>query len=163
MRCFCHPNQPFRTVWDLVQVVLLLYLLVAVPLRVAFDVDVAFNTPAFWFDAVVDIYFIADVVVNFRTGFYHKSGILEINLRTIAIEYAKTWLALDVITCLPVTYVIMLIKWDTGGGGGGRHVKVFRVLRLLKLGKLLRVSDPGHTDPRRLNFELLESSPLQKF
>lgn len=140
MRFFCHPNQPFRTVWDLVQVMLLLYLLVAVPLRVAFDVDVDFNTAAFWFDVCVDIYFIADVVLNFRTGFYHKNGILEIDLRNIAVEYAKTWLTLDVITCLPVTYVIMLIKWDADGSESSRHVKVFRVLRLLKLGKLLRVA-----------------------
>jgi hypothetical protein len=133
LRFFCHPNQPFRTVWDGVQVVLLLYLLVAVPLRVAFDVDVEFNTFAFWFDVGVDIYFITDVVVNFRTAFYNKGGILEIDLRTIAIEYLKTWLVLDILTCFPVTYIIMLIKWDTDGGDGGRNVKVFRVLRCLCL------------------------------
>jgi hypothetical protein len=48
----------FRTLWDLVQVVLLLYLLVIVPLRVAFDVELDAGSPAFWLDVCVDIYFL---------------------------------------------------------------------------------------------------------
>ena len=44
LRCFFHPNEPFRTVWDFTQVILLLYLLVTVPLRVAFDTEVEFGT-----------------------------------------------------------------------------------------------------------------------
>jgi hypothetical protein len=49
--------------WDLVQVVLLLYLFIIVPVRVAFDVNIDAESPAFWLDVCVDIYF---VVVRYR-------------------------------------------------------------------------------------------------
>lgn len=52
-----------RTMWDLVQVVLLLYLFIIVPVRVAFDVNIDAESPAFWLDVCVDIYF---VVVRYR-------------------------------------------------------------------------------------------------
>jgi hypothetical protein len=48
MRWFCHPNMPFRTTWDLIQVCLLLYLLIIVPLRVAFDLNVDFASVAWY-------------------------------------------------------------------------------------------------------------------
>jgi hypothetical protein len=39
-RCFFHPNMPFRTSWDICQVALLIYLLLMVPLRVGFELEV---------------------------------------------------------------------------------------------------------------------------
>ena len=68
MRCFFHPNMPFRTSWDLVQVALLLYLLVLTPIRIAFGLDVEFGSVSFWVDTLVDIYFWTDIFVNFRTA-----------------------------------------------------------------------------------------------
>lgn len=58
MRCFFHPNLRFRVTWDLIQVLLLLYLLIIVPLRIAFDVEIAFGTGEFYFDMMVDAYFL---------------------------------------------------------------------------------------------------------
>ena len=140
MANFFHPNMPIRTGWDLVQVILLLYLLVVVPLRIAFGLDVEFGSGAFWFDAFVDIYFITDIFMNFRTGFYDARGVLVIDFGKIANNYFKGWFILDFITCLPVNYVMMVISWDTDSSGAGKEVKAFKVLRLLKLGKLLRVA-----------------------
>jgi hypothetical protein len=87
----------------------------------------------------VDIYFIIDIFVNFRTAFYDARGILEIDLVTIAREYAKTWLVIDVVTCLPISYVMILIN-GTDSAGDGKEVRAAKILRLLKLGKLLRVA-----------------------
>jgi hypothetical protein len=139
-KCFFRPNSQFRQVWDLVQVVLLLYLLVSVPLRIGFDMDVEFGTFGYFWDMFVDIFFLVDIWVNFRTAYYNKHGYLEIRLPSIARNYARSWLSLDVITCLPVPYAIMLIRWDTNASGSGSQMKAFKVLRLLKLGKLLRVT-----------------------
>jgi hypothetical protein len=137
---FFHPNLPTRTAWDLVQVVLLLYLLVVVPLRIAFGLEVEFGSPTFWFDAAVDVYFIVDIFMNFRTGYYDTRGVLVIKYSTIAKNYLKTWFVLDVVTCLPVSYVMMIIKNNTESAGAGKEVRAFKILRLLKLGKLLRVA-----------------------
>ena len=140
MSNFFHPNMPIRTGWDLVQVILLLYLLIVVPMRISFGLDVEFGTGAFWFDAFVDIYFIGDIFMNFRTGFYDTRGVLVIDFGKIANNYFKGWFLLDLITCLPVNYVMMLIAMDTDSSSTGKEVKAAKVMRLLKLGKLLRVA-----------------------
>lgn len=140
MANFFHPNMPIRTAWDLVQVILLLYLLIMVPMRIAFGLEVAFGTSAFWFDAFVDVYFIVDIFMNFKTGYYDARGVLVIDSGKIANNYFRSWFVLDFITCLPVNYVMMLIAWDTDSSNAGKEVKAFKILRLLKLGKLLRVA-----------------------
>ena len=140
MSRFFHPNMPMRTIWDLVQVVLLLYLLVIVPMRISFGLEVNFGSVGFWWDASVDVYFIADIFLNFRTGFYDARGHLVIDFSVIARSYMRGWFVLDFITCLPVSYIVMLVQTDTSGGAGGKSIRVFKVLRLLKLGKLLRVA-----------------------
>ena len=42
-------------------------MLVLVPLRIAFGLDVDFASGAFWLDACVDIYFIADIFMVSHT------------------------------------------------------------------------------------------------
>ena len=133
MSNFFHPNMPIRTGWDLVQVILLLYLLIVVPMRISFGLDVEFGTGAFWFDAFVDIYFIGDIFMNFRTGFYDTRGVLVIDFGKIANNYFKGWFLLDLITCLPVNYVMMLIAMDTDSSSTGKEVKAAKVMRLLNL------------------------------
>ena len=139
MRCFFHPNMPFRTTWDIVQVVLLLYVLIVVPLRVAFDVSVAFGGPGFWFDVCVDVYFIVDIAVNFRTAFFDTRGVIVIDNFTIAKNYLRTWFIVDAVTCLPISYIMMVIH-GTDASSNGKEVRAAKIVRLLKLGKLLRVA-----------------------
>lgn len=139
MRCFFRPNAAFRTIWDLVQVVLLVYLLISVPLRLSFAVDVEFGSFAFWFDVAVDVYFVADICINFRTPFYDSRGVLEIRPKAIAKEYLKTWFLIDFGTCLPISYVMMIIH-GIDSSDEGKSVRALKVLRLLKLAKLLRVT-----------------------
>lgn len=108
--------------------------------------------------------------MNFRTAFYDNRGVLIISKPEIARTYAQSWLALDVVTCLPISYVAMIAENDTDQAGAGkevhatptlprnnttaftlgrgaccslsRHLQVrsFKILRLLKLAKLLRIA-----------------------
>ena len=50
------------------QVLLLMYVLISVPLRLAFSIDAECGTPGFFIDLCVDVYFICDIFFNFRTG-----------------------------------------------------------------------------------------------
>ena len=130
----------FRTTWDLIQVLLLMYLLIVVPLRLCFEIEVEIGSFAFWFDVGVDVYFLTDIWVNFRTPHYHATtGLLVIDERDIAMNYCKTWLVIDVVTCLPVSYVMMLIH-GVEAASDGKSVRMLKVLRLLKLAKLLRIT-----------------------
>ena len=59
----------FRKKWDMIQVFALGYVALIVPIRTGFPTgDLAVNSFAWWLELVVDLYFIADIVVNFRTA-----------------------------------------------------------------------------------------------
>ena len=67
---YVNPDGRFRSSWDVFQVVVLCYLACATPYRVAFDAP-AYG-PAFWWEFFVDFYFIADVFLNFVTGYWEE-------------------------------------------------------------------------------------------
>eukprot|EP01050_Picozoa_sp_SAG11_P002008 SAG11_NODE_97_length_16960_cov_22.407405_2_plen_786_part_00 len=142
-RCFLRPESTFRTGWDLTQVVLLMYVLITVPLRIGFDIASDFGTWDFWVDLSVDVYFAVDILLNFRTAVYNNHGTLEIELGRIACLYLKSWFIIDILSCLPISYVTMIMAVysdndDSAGGAGS--VRLFKMLRLIRLFKFLRVA-----------------------
>jgi hypothetical protein len=74
-----------------------------------------------------------------RTGFY-SDGTLEMRPSAIASSYARGWLAVDVVSCLPIPYAVQTIAAVNGKKStGGNSTKLFKILRLLRLAKLLRL------------------------
>ena len=139
--CLVSPESRFRAFWDIAQVFLLFYVMLTVPLRIGFDIEVEFGTIAFWIDACVDAYFLVDIGVNFRTVHYDKHGVMVINRTKIMWNYLRGWCLVDVVSCLPISYISMAIENDSDvSGGGGREIRLFKMLRLLRLAKLLRIA-----------------------
>lgn len=95
------PNSPFRQRWDVFQAFLLLYVAVSVPYRICFD-DTA-PVLGFWFfvDAVLDIYFVVDVFLNFRTAIVTRDGEVVYEHKAVALRYLRSWFPIDFISCLP--------------------------------------------------------------
>ena len=56
----------FSAFWDFMQVVLLAYVVVAVPYQTGFDVGAELGTGLWWWELFVDSYFIIDIILNFR-------------------------------------------------------------------------------------------------
>jgi hypothetical protein len=59
-----HPRDKFTRATDVLSVVAILYTVIIVPFRLGFD---SFPTPdewQFWFDFVVDAFFITDIVLT---------------------------------------------------------------------------------------------------
>ena len=75
--CTRDPDGTFASIWDLVSVALLLYVSATVPLRAGFEVEIEIWSFGFFFDLVVDIFFVVDLSMNFRTAYYDKNGIRE--------------------------------------------------------------------------------------
>ena len=68
------PNGDFRGNWDLVQASFLLYIAVVLPYRIGFDDNVKLWSFFFWLDLAIDIYFVCDLFLNFRTAVsYHHT------------------------------------------------------------------------------------------
>jgi hypothetical protein len=131
-RCIRDPDSAWTALWHAVQVVLLLYISVVLPLRLAFAVEVGPRDPGFWADLVADCFFAVDLVLNFRTAYHDAvTGVREERPRKIAANYLAGWFAFDLLSCLPFQY------FQLEGGGAGKGVKA---LRLLRMAKMLRIA-----------------------
>eukprot|EP01043_Picozoa_sp_COSAG02_P001880 COSAG02_NODE_41_length_47431_cov_32.449204_23_plen_1095_part_00 len=131
--------------WDMVSVLFLFYVVVTVPLNTSFAIAHDLWSAMFFVDLVVDVFFISDVFLNFRTAFVDKHGHREGRPREIAKRYVKGWFVIDFVSCLPVQYLQYIVEASQGidpadGGGAGDQVKVLKSLRLMRLAKMLRVA-----------------------
>ena len=141
--CFFHPNSPWRTMWDVAMLPIFVQILIFVPYRLAFGIDVEPRDWDFWVDVGVDVYFLADLIINFRTAYYVGNGKLVTDSCKIAKEYLRSWFIIDFFSCLPITYVAMLVQHlQSNGqpqsqGNGGARLKMMKILRLMRLVKNL--------------------------
>jgi Ca2+-binding EF-hand superfamily protein len=150
-KCFFRPDghgpqANFRKVWDSVQVILLGYVALAVPYRTAFDIDIPLASQWWWIELCIDIYFVLDIFLNFRTAIRADDEELIIDYDEIRQRYLKGWFIIDLAACLPVTYIGLIANPGGDGtdevGGKLKALKIFRLLRLtkmLRLGRMKRV------------------------
>lgn len=143
-RCFFRPHGKgasvhFRQTWDLVQILMLFYVALVVPFRIGFHFESTPSEWIFWWEVVVDLYFWCDIVINFRTAYYDELNELIIDNRKICKEYLTGWFVLDFLSCLPLTYIgLMLNQNDTEAAGA--DLKILKVFRMVRLAKLLRLA-----------------------
>jgi Ca2+-binding EF-hand superfamily protein/CRP-like cAMP-binding protein len=141
-RCFFTPESTFRKSWDLMQALMLFYVALAVPLRIGFDRTAKLHSFMFYFEMLVDCYFYTDIFVQFRSAYFTIDKELIIDLKLIRRTYMRTWFPIDLLSCLPVNYIELGIKYSKGeqDAGTDQKVKLFKILRLLRLAKLLRLA-----------------------
>eukprot|EP01047_Picozoa_sp_COSAG01_P053632 COSAG01_NODE_5770_length_4043_cov_192.063118_1_plen_481_part_00 len=129
----------FRRGWDFLQVWVLLYISITVPYRSGFDRDTEAYSGTFWFEVLVDMYFIFDIFLNMRTAYRTDDGELITESRLIRQNYLKSWFAIDSISCFPISYIELLLHTEDGIGQQFKALKIFRLLRLAKMLRLARV------------------------
>ena len=67
------------------------YIAVIVPYRIGFDDNVQIWTFFFFLDLLVDIYFVIDVCLNFRTAVISRDGEILYKPQEIAQKYLRGW------------------------------------------------------------------------
>ena len=144
------PTAPRRLAWDFVVILpLVVYLSVIMPFRICFANDAKQGTGIFWFEVTIELIFILDLVINFRTGYFIeevlngesvKSLTVEFEPGKVALHYAKTWLLLDLSSAIPFTLMDALFA-SSGGADSLKFIKTLRLLRFLKLARLFKVED----------------------
>ena len=148
-----NPQSSFRISWDLTTVLLLFYILMTVPYRVAFEgIPTDFELFIEW---IVDIFFITDLIVNFRTGYIDNvRGEVVMHPRRIAVNYLRTWFVIDFLSSIPVDRFLPEASATSYGAAddssfdgqnlkvlkAGKAVKAFKLLRLAKLLRFLKLS-----------------------
>ena len=144
-----NPKNAFRMGWDLgVVMPLLVYLTIVMPFRLTFENEAPLFTPIYWWEFLIDMLFIIDIIFNFRTGIFvfvkgdDESGMneeqeqVEYDRYRVAVSYGKSWFALDVISGVPFGLLELIMSGDAGAL---KSAKSLKLLRFLKLGRLLKM------------------------
>uniref|UniRef100_A0A665W371 Voltage-gated delayed rectifier potassium channel KCNH4 n=1 Tax=Echeneis naucrates TaxID=173247 RepID=A0A665W371_ECHNA len=127
----------FKAGWDWLILLATFYVAVTVPYNVCFtaveireDGGSAARNPPSVSDILVEILFIIDIVLNFRTTYVSTSGQVVYDARSICIHYVTSWLFVDLIAALPFD---LLYAFNISVNFGVHLLKTVRLLRLLRL------------------------------
>ena len=144
---YINPESKAKRMWDLFVILLVLYVATVVPFSLCLIdkleseetgsadtmIDPQLSRTISICDKVSDVFFVLDLIVNFRTGELSPDGKLVRNARAIATEYASGWLAIDFISSVPPLFLD-----EESSGSAASVTSIFKCLRLLRMGKLAR-------------------------
>jgi len=133
------PNGPRKARWDWFVLLLVFYTSISVPFQLSFY---AFTNPEnnmafFVLDILIDLCFIVDVGVSWRTSYYDREGVLVTDYVLVRKQYLKFWFWIDIFASFPFQYVgdLILIGSDDTTPAAFKIPSLVKLLRVLRLGK----------------------------
>ncbi|XP_039380988.1 potassium voltage-gated channel subfamily H member 8 isoform X1 [Mauremys reevesii] len=122
----------FKAGWDWLILLATFYVAVTVPYNVCFigNDELSTTRSTTVSDIAVEILFIIDIILNFRTTYVSKSGQVIFEARSICIHYVTTWFIIDLIAALPFD---LLYAFNVTVVSLVHLLKTVRLLRLLRL------------------------------
>ena len=160
------PDSKFRAYWNVALAILIVYCGIQVPLELAFEQDMVDAMCGvgekrqlradcmdfqvwFWFNLMIDMWFIADIIVNCRTGFYVEGHLVKEDIEVLK-NYLKNSFVIDALGSFPINLVLIGVTGELygetqqegdseDGTDVGRVNRLLRMLRMTKLAKLARM------------------------
>ncbi|XP_041491841.1 potassium voltage-gated channel subfamily H member 6 isoform X3 [Microtus oregoni] len=138
---------PFKAVWDWLILLLVIYTAVFTPYSAAFllsDQDESQRgtcgytcSPLTVVDLIVDIMFVVDIVINFRTTYVNTNDEVVSHPRRIAVHYFKGWFLIDMVAAIPFDLLI----FRSGSDETTTLIGLLKTARLLRLVRVARKLD----------------------
>uniref|UniRef100_A0A8C9N4U1 Potassium voltage-gated channel subfamily H member 6 n=1 Tax=Serinus canaria TaxID=9135 RepID=A0A8C9N4U1_SERCA len=139
---------PFKAVWDWLILLLVIYTAVFTPYSAAFLLneeqveekrwDCSYSCdPLNIIDLIVDIMFIVDIVINFRTTYVNINDEVVSHPGKIAIHYFKGWFLIDMVAAIPFDLLI----FRSGSDETTTLIGLLKTARLLRLVRVARKLD----------------------
>ncbi|XP_041671760.1 potassium voltage-gated channel subfamily H member 4 [Cheilinus undulatus] len=122
-----------KALWDWLILLATFYVAVTVPYNVSFtpyEDSVTDARSTIVSDIAVEMLFIVDMILNFRTTYVSQSGQVVYESRSICIHYATTWFFVDLVAALPFD---LLYAFNITVTSLVHLLKTVRLLRLLRL------------------------------
>uniref|UniRef100_A0A8C7V978 Potassium voltage-gated channel subfamily H member 7 n=1 Tax=Oncorhynchus mykiss TaxID=8022 RepID=A0A8C7V978_ONCMY len=134
---------PFKAMWDWLILLLVIYTAILTPYSAAFllndreeqmrrECGYSCN-PLNVVDFMVDIMFIVDIVINFRTTYVNLNEEVVSQPGKIAIQYFKGWFLIDMVAAIPFDLLIF-------GSGSDETTTLIGLLKTARLLRLVRVA-----------------------
>lgn len=138
------PHAPWKITWDWIVIVLVLYNAYMVPFDIAFNV--CGGAGLLFVDIVVDLFFIADLILNLRTTYVDDAGMLVLDYERVRWHYLRSWFVVDFLSAFPFEYIFLLAiggspiecAESSAVSQGVQSASLMKVARLLRLGRLAK-------------------------
>lgn len=129
----------FRMNWDLLIIVLALYNCIMIPLGLAFSKDINDSQTINIIERIVDVFFLLDIVLNFRTTYINpKTNIEIIEPMKVAKNYMSSIrFPVDVLASIPFDLFITVDQNDEDTQFQIRLLGIAKLIRLLRLGRII--------------------------
>eukprot|EP00066_Takifugu_rubripes_P001071 XP_003962008.1 PREDICTED: potassium voltage-gated channel subfamily H member 7 [Takifugu rubripes] len=134
---------PFKAVWDWLILLLVIYTAILTPYSAAFLLngqeeqrrrECGYScSPLNMVDLIVDIMFIIDILINFRTTYVNQNEEVVSDPARIAIHYFKGWFLIDMVAAIPFDLLIF-------GSGSDETTTLIGLLKTARLLRLVRVA-----------------------
>ncbi|XP_067083954.1 potassium voltage-gated channel subfamily H member 7-like [Osmerus mordax] len=134
---------PFKAVWDWLILLLVIYTAILTPYSAAFLLndreehkrrECGYScSPLNVVDLMVDIMFIIDILINFRTTYVNVNEEVVSHPAKIAIHYFKGWFLIDMVAAIPFDLLIF-------GSGSDETTTLIGLLKTARLLRLVRVA-----------------------
>uniref|UniRef100_A0A1A7WJ41 Potassium voltage-gated channel, subfamily H (Eag-related), member 7 n=3 Tax=Iconisemion striatum TaxID=60296 RepID=A0A1A7WJ41_9TELE len=142
-KCTILHYSPFKAVWDWLILLLVIYTAILTPYAAAFLLndqeeqrrrECGYScSPLNVVDLMVDIMFIIDILINFRTTYVNHNEEVVSNPAKIAIHYFKGWFLIDMVAAIPFDLLIF-------GSGSDETTTLIGLLKTARLLRLVRVA-----------------------
>lgn len=90
-----------KVVWDWIILFFTFYTAIFVPFELAFNRDNRKEVGFLVMDCIVDVIFLTDVIVNFRTTYVDNTGHVVSHPPSIVRNYITGWFVIDLLAALP--------------------------------------------------------------
>ena len=127
------PQEPWRLRWDFIVLLLVIYSSVNVPYTSAFQPSQDVAT----LDALVDVAFYADIILNFWTGF-DKGYEIVLDKEQIVRNYLGGWFVVDFVATVQWD---MFVGWFSPDLGASITVKMLALIKIFRLARASRLID----------------------
>jgi len=122
-----HPRSRLRLAWDMTIALLLVYIATVIPYTISWGDAFTQTTKDRWaiIDWGVDILFVLDLIMNFRTGII-DIGTSEVIMdwELVGLHYIRGWFSLDLVSSVPIDRFTSFNS---------------QMLKLAKIGKIARI------------------------
>uniref|UniRef100_A0A7E4VA71 Cyclic nucleotide-binding domain-containing protein n=1 Tax=Panagrellus redivivus TaxID=6233 RepID=A0A7E4VA71_PANRE len=135
---------PFKAVWDWIVLLLVLYTAIFTPYSAAFllgeknehQYTRRIYDPLEIVDLMVDLMFIIDIIINFRTTYMNENDEVVSHPGKIAVHYFKGWFAIDLIAAVPFDLLLV----NTNNNETSETTTLIGLLKTARLLRLVRVA-----------------------
>ncbi|KAM3131239.1 hypothetical protein pb186bvf_016697 [Paramecium bursaria] len=125
---------PFKTFWDIVILISLVWIAIYMPYRIAFINHLSPGLIAI--ESILDLIFMIDLILIFFSCYYDQCNDLIEDHRKIVLNYLTGWFLFDLISIMPITQIATFTNQEQAWFLVAN--KICRLFRVVKISQILK-------------------------